>query len=264
MPFALLESEKHGRVRIALYAGRSRRMNADQSTRFAVAFAREIAGSPSARLCVVCADLLDVSGAGITVMGGGQAGPVCVSSPRVAALEDLQFTMGEGPCRDAFRTGLPVSAPRLDPASVERWPSFVDAAHETGIGAVFAYPLMMNRAKVGVLTLYQDGEGDLSTTQHDDSLFMASVLAETVLSMQDASPAGVLALGLEEVVDYRAQVHQAAGMVSVQLGIPVAEALVLIRARAFADGRPIRQTAGDIVARRLRFAEHGDEAEGVV
>ena len=237
-------------------------MNADQSTRFAVAFAREIAGAPSSRLCVVCADVLAVSGAGITVMGGDQAGPVCVSSQRVAALEDLQFTMGEGPCRDAFRTGLPVHAPRLDPSTVARWPSFVDAAHETGIGAVFAYPLVMNRARVGVLTLYQDGEGDLSATQHDDSLFIAGVLAETVLSMQDAAPEGLLAAGLEDVVEYRAQVHQAAGMVSVQLGIPVAEALVLIRARSFAAGRPIRAVAGDIVLRRLRFADDGGRAGG--
>jgi hypothetical protein len=237
-------------------------VNADQSTRVAVALAREIAGSPSPRLCMVCADVLAVSGAGIAVVGGGQTGPVCVSSQRVAALEDLQFTMGEGPCRDAFRTGLPVLAPRLDPATVARWPSFVDAAHQTGIGAVFAYPLVMNQARVGVLTLYQDGEGDLSATQHEDSLYMAGILAETVLSMQDDSPSGVLAAGLEEVVDYRAQVHQAAGMVSVQLGISVAEALVLIRARAFAAGRSIGLVAGDIVARRLRFAEDGDELRG--
>ena len=211
---------------------------------------------------MVCADVLVVSGAGITLMGGGQEGPVCVSNQRVAALEDLQFTMGEGPCRDAFHSGLPVHAPRLDLSIVARWPSFVDAAHETGIGAVFAYPLAMNGARVGVLTLYQDDEGDLSVTQHADSLFMAGILAETVLSMQDASPAGVLAIGLGEVVDYRAQVHQAAGMVSVQLGVTVAEALVLIRARAFAAGRPIRLVAGDIVARRLRFVEDGDQAEG--
>jgi GAF domain len=234
-------------------------VNTERSNRFAVAFACEIARAPSPRLCAVAADVLAVSAAGITVMGGGQAGPVCVSSQRVAALEDLQFTMGEGPCRDAFRTGIPVHAPSFDLTISARWPSFVDVAQETGIAAVFAYPLMTKGARVGVLTLYQDGEGDLSAAQQDDSFAMAKILTETVLSMQDSAPAGELAAGLEAVVDYRAQVHQASGMVSVQLGVPVDEAVLRIRARSFASGRPIGLVASDIISRRLRFTEDGDE-----
>lgn len=237
-------------------------MNIEQATRIAVAFASNIATSPSPRLCAVCADVLSVSGAGITVMGGGQAGPVCVSNQRVAALEDLQFTMGEGPCRDAFRTGVPVHAPSFDGGIISRWPAFVGVAQQSGISSVFAYPLMTNGARVGVLTLYQDGEGDLTAAQQDDSLAIARILTETVLSLQDAAPVGELAAGLEAAVDYRAQVHQASGMVAVQLAVPVAEAQLRIRARAFATGRPIGLVASDIIERRLRFAEDGDEVEG--
>ena len=142
-------------------------MNDDQSLRIAVAFAREAAKSPEARLCSACVDVLDVTGAGITIMGGGQAGPVCVSNPRMAALEDLQYTIGEGPCQDAFRSNTFVHAPRLDVSASARWPSFVDLAHATGVGAVFAYPLSAKGAKIGVLTLYQDDEGELSAMQHD-------------------------------------------------------------------------------------------------
>lgn len=239
-------------------------MNNQQSNRFAVAFASEIARSPTPRLCTVCADVLSVSGAGITVMGGGQAGPVCVSSQRVAALEDLQFTMGEGPCRDAFRTGVPVHAPSFDASIIARWPAFVDVAQKTGIGAVFAYPLATKGARVGVLTLYQDGEGDLSAAQQDDSLVIAGILTETVLSMQDSAPAGELAAGLEAAVDYRAQVHQASGMVSVQLNIPVADALLRMRARSFATERSIGLVASDIISRRLRFVADDDVVEGGV
>ena len=105
-------------------------VNDDQSLRIAVAFAREAAKSPEARLCSACVDVLDVTGAGITIMGGGQAGPVCVSNPRMAALEDLQYTIGEGPCQDAFRSNMFVHAPRLDVSASARWPSFVDLAHD--------------------------------------------------------------------------------------------------------------------------------------
>jgi len=42
-------------------------------------------------------------------------------------------------------------------------------------------------------------------------------------------------------------------MISVQLSVSVAEALVRLRARAFRDGRPLADLAADVVARRIRF-----------
>lgn len=239
-------------------------MNAEQSMRIAVAFARAVTKSPPVGLCDACVEVLIVSGAGITVMGGGQSGQLCVSSQRIAALEDLQFTMGVGPCQDAFQTGQPVHAPSLGARAVSRWPAFVTLARDAGIGSVFAYPLASNGAKIGVMTLYQDLEGELGPRRHEDSIAMASVLTETVLSLQDAAPDGVLADGLQEVVEYRAQVHQASGMVSIQLKVPVAEALVRIRAHAFAHDRPVGVVAADIVARRLRLEDDRQQpGEGV-
>jgi hypothetical protein len=46
---------------------------------------------------------------------------------------------------------------------------------------------------------------------------------------------------------------QAQGMVTVQLGVTLADALARIRARAYSDNRPLREIARDIVARRLRL-----------
>lgn len=240
-------------------------MNDDQAMRISVAFARAVTKTPPTGLCSACVELLVVSGAGITVMAApGQSGPLCVSSQRMAALEDLQFTMGVGPCQDAFQTGLPVHAPRLDLPLGSRWPAFVDMARDVGINAVFAYPLAVNGARVGVMTLYQDREGALSTGQHADSLAVAGVITETVLSLQDGAPEGVLAESLEEAVAYRAEIHQASGMVSIQLHVPVEEAMVRIRAHAFVEGRPVGEVAGDIVARRLRLADDRHQpGEGV-
>ena len=227
--------------------------------RIAVAFARAAAKSPSRGLCGACAEILVVSGAGITVMGGGTAGPMCVSSKRVAALEDLQFTMGVGPCQDAFTTGRPVHAASFDQMASTRWPAFVVQARQSGIGAVFAYPLAFKGARVGVMTLYQDGEGALATMQHEDSIVVAQIITETILSLQDVAPEGTLSKDLDEIVAYRAQVHQASGMVSIQLEISVAEALLRIRAHAFATGLSIGVVAADIVARRLRLDDDRSE-----
>lgn len=188
-------------------------------------------------------------------MSGSHAGPVCVSGGRMAALEELQFTMGEGPCQDAYSSGRPVHAPDFNAATSARWPTFILQARDSGIGAVFAYPMSTHGAKVGVLTLYKDDAGELSADQHYDSLAMATLLTETVLSMQDSAPPGELADGLEDVVAYRAEIHQASGMVSVQLQVSVAEALMRVRAHAFAVGLPVGGVAADIVARRLRLTD---------
>ena len=200
-------------------------------------------------------EVLAVSGAGITLMGGEQAGPICVSDSSIAELEDLQFTIGQGPCRDAYRSGQSVHAPRLDESAFVRWPPFVDLARASGIGAVFAYPLLASGANVGVLTLYQQAEGELSEAQQDDSLAITRVLTETVLSLQEGAPAGVLAPELDVAVAYRAEIHQASGMVAVQLQIHPSDALVRIRGHAFAHDLPVGVVAADIVARRLRLPD---------
>lgn len=233
----------------------------DRMMRIAVAFARATA-TPWAGLCSACVDVLDVSGAGITMMAGAKAGPLCVSDSRMATLEDMQFTAGEGPCRDAFDSRLPVSVVRLDGDASRRWPAFVDLAVTSGIGAVFAYPLSASGVAIGVLTLYQDEAGALSDNQHDDSVVVAEVLTETLFTLQAAAPDGTLAAELDEAVAYRAQIHQASGMVSVQLGVSTHDALSVIRAYAFSHNMPIDQVAVAIVERRLRLDDRGPSSSG--
>ena len=229
-----------------------------QSVRLATAFALQAAQTPGPALCAVCVKVLSVAGAGITIMGGDMAGPVCVSNERMAVLEDLQFTLGEGPCQDAFQGRAAVLVPHLDDLAFARWPAFIAQARDSGVAAVFAYPLIAARSKVGVLTLYQDRAGDLSRDQSDDSEALADILALTILGMQSASPPGMLPIELDEAVAHRAEVHQASGMVAIQLRMPVGEAMAALRAYAFAHDQPLAGVAADIVARRLRLSDDQD------
>jgi hypothetical protein len=52
---------------------------------------------------------------------------------------------------------------------------------------------------------------------------------------------------------YHLQVHQATGMVQVQMGVSPEEALLLLRARAFALGLALEDIAMAVVTRQLRF-----------
>jgi hypothetical protein len=143
----------------------------------------------------------------------------------------------------------------MDEVAWARWPAFVDLAQASGIGAAFAYPLLAPGVRVGVLTLYQRTEGQLTAAQQDDSVALAEVLTETVLSLQDDAPAGMLAAGLDDAVKYRAEIYQASGMVAIQLSIPTSEAMLRIRAHAFANDLSVAAVAAQIVSRRLRLPD---------
>lgn len=231
-------------------------MKRDQTARIAVAFARETAKSPTSRLCAACVEVLEVTGAGITVLSGARPGPVCVSDPNVAGLENLQFNLAQGPCQDAFRAGHPVHVSRWDESAALRWPLFVDLAHSSGIRAVSAYPLMNEVAGVGVLTLYRATEGVLTDVQLDDVLAVARVLTDTLISLQTDEESGLL---VEERITYRAEIYQASGMVAVQSGVTPAEALLLIRAHGFAHGLSVADVATEIVSRRLRLEDDASD-----
>jgi AmiR/NasT family two-component response regulator len=93
----------------------------------------------------------------------------------------------------------------------------------------------------------------LTDDQHADALVMAGVVARAVLDMQAHAAAGALDAGLESGGDFRFVVHQAAGMVSVQLGVGVGEAFIRLRAYAFSNERPLTEVAESVVSRQLRF-----------
>ena len=218
----------------------------------------------SVRLCRVSADLAAVTGAGITLMSGdAPCGSVCTTDEVSAVVEELQFTLGEGPCIDAYRQDRPVLEPDLDHPVRARWLAFTPPAVDAGVRAVFGFPLQVGVVRLGALNLYRDRTGPLSDEQHADALVMAGVAARAVLLMQAHAPAGALGEELEEGGNWRFAVHQASGMVAAQLGVGIAEAMVRLRAHAFRADRLLADVADDVVSRRLRFdARSGDEAAG--
>lgn len=230
-------------------------MSDDRAVRVGVAFARQASAAPAARMCGACVEILEVSGAGVTIMSGTNSGPVCASDERMGRLEDLQFSLGEGPCRDAYNIGLPIIEPDLECPAPGRWPHYTPAALEIGARGVFAFPLNVGRTRVGVLTLYQDVPGPLTSGQTADSLVVAEVIARTMASIQSESEPPLLAGELSDEHAHRAEVHQASGMTSVQLGISVTEALLRIRAHAYTTDQPVGSVAEQIVVRTLRLGD---------
>jgi hypothetical protein len=178
--------------------------------------------------------------------------PVCASDEVSARLEELQFTMGEGPGADDFRAGSPMLLTELD-AVVARWPGFVPAAVAAGARAMFSFPLQAGGIQVGILTLYRSRPGPMAAGELADALVFTDIALRLLL---DASYGVNRFPGyrpLDGTLESRAEVHQATGMISVQLGVSLAEAFVRLRARAFASDAALSDVAAEVVERRLRF-----------
>lgn len=210
---------------------------------------------PVVSLCAACAEVVGVAGAGLVLMQSGRMlGNVCVSDPVTSQVEDLQYTLGEGPAVDACETRAPVLVADLAAMDLARWPSFRDGALNAGFQSVFGFPLLIQSLCIGALDLYHDEAVTLTEEQIADALVVAHVASRTVLSWQNVATPNALAWQLEQVPAHRAVVHQASGMISVQAGTTVDDSLVLLRAHSFAHDRSIDEVAGDVIARRLRFA----------
>jgi len=211
-------------------------------------------GWSSKRLCEATRDIVDVSGAGVMLMSGDlPTGSLCATNDVSYRIEELQYTLGEGPCVDAHHQSRVVLESDLAHPGTPRWLAFTHQAVDAGVRAVFAFPLQVGAARLGALDLYRDQPGPLSDDQHADAMAMADVIANWILDVQAKAPPGSVADELEHNADFHYVVHNAAGAVSVQLGISVTEALIQLRAYAFSHDRPLRDVAEDVMARRLEF-----------
>ena len=210
------------------------------------------------QLCQACVQVLDVDGAAISLMYQGMTRGTFGSSGEMSRqLDELQFTFGEGPCMDAFRLARPVLVPDLADPAEARWPAFAGAVLEQGVHAVFALPVRVASDPVGVLDLFSSRSGAMTADTLTGGLYAAELAALPLLDLMtvdvdwDAGPDG---RGWEQLASLeRVEVYQATGMLVAALDIGPAEALVRLRAHAFATGTTASETACAIVERRLRL-----------
>ncbi len=220
---------------------------------------RQSQGAPVsvAHVCAAAVAGTGVDGAGVTVMTSPTVLDTVHATDRVAGdLEEWQLTFGQGPCLDAFTGGGPVLVGDLDSAeSAARWPVFTPAALDSGARAVFALPLQVGAIRVGVLDLYRSRPGGLSTHELADALAFADTAGMLLLDAAAGTQPDTadLAWQRDDPTAHQAEVHQATGMILVQLGVSAEAAFARLRAYAYAHDRRLGDVARDVVARRLRF-----------
>ncbi|MFF4503881.1 GAF and ANTAR domain-containing protein [Streptomyces sp. NPDC001401] len=206
-------------------------------------------------VCTAAVAALPVGGAGLSAMSkAAPSHPLCSTDTVSEQLEELQLTLGEGPCVDAFRHGSAVLTPDLlTPDLQDRWMVFAEAALEAGARAVFALPLQMGAISPGVLDLYARLPVRLDAKELADAMAFADLATLVLLDARIDETGGPPDGPVEDLGAYRAEIDQASGMLTVQLGVGIEEAFVRLRAHAYAQGCRLADVAADVVARRLRF-----------
>jgi len=200
---------------------------------------------------------LPIDGIAVSVCAGPNTSQLLYATDAVAAqLDEIQFTLGEGPCVEAYRLRHHVLASDLyQQSTLLRWPVFVHEATEAGAGAIFAFPLQVGAVPFGTVELYRQVPGALADSDTSAALQAVEDIVRIVLS--DLGRPGLLeptAMNPEPMFG-RAEVPQATGMMAVQLDVPIPEALAQLRAAAYAAHRPVQDVARDVIARRLVFGE---------
>ena len=208
------------------------------------------------QLCRVAKRHLPASGVGVSLFDeDGGPMPAAASSPSCALLEELQLTLGEGPCLAAYAAGRPVLVPDLTEAS-STWPAYSSAVSEHGVRAVFAFPMQVGAARLGAMDVYRSDPSRLSPAELSRAVSFAEVGTGALLHAQSHGGDPARWLDDLEMGDYR--IFQAQGMVTVQLGVSMHEAMLRLRAYAYAHDRRLKDVSEDIVRRRLTLSSDED------
>ena len=210
------------------------------------------------RVCRACVLLLPVDGAAVSVAAGeGHREVVYASDPVSTALAELQFSLGEGPCFEAYVIGGPVLVPDLVAAPPQAWPVFAAEAAAHPVGALFTFPIQIGAVRVATLDTYRVRPGSLTAGELSAALQAADIAALALSGLRadggpwlDGEGRWMADVGMR----YR-EVHQATGMLIAHLDLSASAALARLRAYAFGHGRPLLEVAADVVAGRLELDE---------
>jgi hypothetical protein len=229
----------------------------DEQLRAAVDGRRGMAAADS--LCEACVMLFGIDAAAISLIFSGVAsGTLGSSNPAARVYDELQFTIGEGPCLDSVATRAPVLVADLAESDNVNWPMYRPAMLDHKIRGIFAIPVLLAGEYVGALDLFRIQPGNLRDDYLAGAVVAAELASAPLLDLMDADMQAAVndpmsGAWAELNALSRTEVSQATGMLVAQLEIEPGEALVRLRAHAYATNRSATDVARDILDRRLRL-----------
>jgi transcriptional regulator with GAF, ATPase, and Fis domain len=204
-----------------------------------------------------CVNLVDVSAAGIMLADQhGELRHAACSNEKMRFVELMELQLEEGPCFDAFRTGLPVVAASADEAA-ERWPNFAPQAKAGGFTGFSAVPMRLRTEVIGALNLFSFDDLSLNDADVKVVQAMADVATIGILHERLIRDANAFSTQLKVALESRIVIEQAKGIIAEHSKVSVDVAFDQIRAFSRGNNRLLSDTARQVIDGSLRTDELG-------
>jgi len=199
-----------------------------------------------------CVELLDASASGLLLAGPrGALMVVAATSEAIETVELFQVQSDEGPCRDCFQSGVPVSVGDLT-EQTERWPAFAPFAVTAGFRAADAVPLRLRGQVLGALNLFRTTPGTLRRSDIATAQALADVATISLLQSRAVHDNQVVAEQLEEALNSRIAIEQAKGILAARLDVSMDEAFSRLRRFARTGQSRLTDVAQQVIDGTLR------------
>jgi GAF domain-containing protein len=202
-----------------------------------------------------CVDVLDVAAAGLMLVAPeGDLRVMASSSEAMRVLELFELQAQEGPCLDAYRTGLPVV--NQDLASVDgRWPRFAAEALAAGFHSVHALPMRLRGTVIGALNLFHVDSGDMRLADIEVAQALADVATIAILQHRATLEGQLVNEQLQMALNSRIVIEQAKGMVAERSGLNMEQAFSTLRSHARNHNLLLVEVARNVISGTLAAAE---------
>jgi GAF domain-containing protein len=172
---------------------------------------------------------------------------MAASNEKARLLEIFQVQTSEGPCFDAFRTGVPViNADLREPG--DRWPQFTERALADGFYSVHAFPMRVRREVIGALNVFGSTiGGGLDDTDVQIVQALTDVAAIALLQERAVRRGELLTEQLQGALNSRIVIEQAKGAIAQRHGISVDSAFTALRVYARRRNRKLTEVAQELL-----------------
>lgn len=206
------------------------------------------------------ARLLPVDAVGLSTLVDDLRLPLGASTAAAERAEELQTTLGDGPCLAAARNRAPCEADLPD--LLRRWPVYgEELTRRTPYRSTASVPIRVPDGQIfAALDLYSEepsmaGRLDLDAVSTDIGASLGALLDLCMQPVRAAGADDVVPEWYEDVTARRQDVWVAIGMVMGRRHQPSDDALSLLRGYAYSHDRSLDEVAADLIQGRVEVGD---------
>ena len=176
----------------------------------------------------------------------GRPALAAATSPQMLQIEELEISLGQGPCLDAYKTGEQVLASDIAEYQ-DRWPDVGPRIIELGMRSAHAFPLQLRGDRIGALNLYRSEPKAFAPHEVRLGQALADVAAVGILQERAVFVAERRSAQLQHALDSRVLIEQAKGVLAERRGITPDQAFTVLRRLARDNNVTLRDVCQRVI-----------------